>query len=286
MAVPKILYKYLSAKGFQRFWDSEKVRFTQLNQLNDPYENQFLFSNLDLDFDTNELENILVKIAKVSSEYRDMLKNYKEMTQKKIVEHCEKYQNQINNKYGILSLTRNCTNLLIWSHYADEYKGVVIGLDMDHEFFKNTNFVIPPSSGNIIYSAIKPIDNIIQTTKYTVKENGKDLKIEIGSPDLESKVYQEFVFLYKSINWAYEEEVRIVIDYAKHHDIEVVKNNIKLLQIPKNAIKCLIFGDRFDRTEFEQIANKSISNKEGIDFIKTSIDKNEYKLNFNKYTPN
>ena len=33
------------------------------------------------------------------------------------------------NKYGIISLTEDPHNLLMWSHYAGEHRGVVVGYD-------------------------------------------------------------------------------------------------------------------------------------------------------------
>ena len=59
--------------------------------------------------------------------------------------------------FGVLSLTRNPINNLMWSHYADEHRGVVLGIDVNIAGFcsPETN-VIPADRGEIIYTKTFP----------------------------------------------------------------------------------------------------------------------------------
>ena len=65
-----------------------------------------------------------------------------EWERKSMDKHFKNLQNEMNNRFGVLSLTRNPTNLLMWSHYANEHKGVVIGIDTSNVIFEEDGIMI------------------------------------------------------------------------------------------------------------------------------------------------
>ncbi|MEJ8827109.1 DUF2971 domain-containing protein [Variovorax humicola] len=41
-----------------------------------------------------------------------------------------------NRNVGVLSLTEDPINELMWAHYANSHSGFAVGLDMSNEFFQ------------------------------------------------------------------------------------------------------------------------------------------------------
>ena len=98
-----MLYKYRSLKNFKYFVDiiiNQRLYASPYFELNDPMEGYYLYSK------GNMSEEILKKI-----------KGEKE-------------------KIRICSLTRDCSNELMWSHYADGHHGIVVGVEIDSTLYK------------------------------------------------------------------------------------------------------------------------------------------------------
>lgn len=110
------------------------------------------------------------------------------------------------NKYAVLSLTRTPLNPLMWSHYADSHKGMVIGIDTEKAGLDSfENYTIPAQRGEMIY---------VNTVPKHINSIDAEQLMRIGNPyDISWKSHEillKHAFLYKQLHWAYEEEVRIV----------------------------------------------------------------------------
>ena len=115
--------------------------------------------------------------------------------------------NRLSRKYGVLSLTRNPLNALMWAHYGDDHRGVVIGIDVEKAGLNDlANSVIPAKFGEIIYTSTIPRNHLPTSTTESLMEVG------IQSSSFHEDSYELFknAFLYKDLSWGYEEEVRIV----------------------------------------------------------------------------
>lgn len=82
-----------------------------------------------------------------------------------------------SRNYGILSLTRNPLNPLMWSHYGDDHRGVVMPQN------------ILPSSTIESLMSVGDDYRCFRSHKYDLFKNA---------------------FLMKDLAWGYEEEVRVV----------------------------------------------------------------------------
>ena len=120
---------------------------------------------------------------------------------------------------GVACFCRSLTNPLLWSHYADNHRGLVVGYDTGHEFFYGD-------------------------------ANGKgkklfDVKYEDVVPSLErfseTEIATAAVFT-KPTCWAYEQEVRLLYSPGN-----------QLLNVPKDSIKEIIFGLQMDGDRIETI---------------------------------
>lgn len=128
------------------------------------------------------------------------------------------FRNRFSRNYIILSLTRTALNPLMWSHYADSYKGVVIGIDVKKAGFEDGNkFIIPSTKGEIRY---------LKTAPEKINKGTIERLMSVGNSNILNWENEESLLkhalLYKMQEWAYEEEVRVVknISSAKfpYHD--------------------------------------------------------------------
>lgn len=170
-----ILYKYMSFKAAQAVIGNSSIGFSQFNKLNDPFEGQALC----IEPRDGEL------LADQSNAYRTRLAKH----------------------YGILSMTRTPLNALMWSHYGDEHRGAVVGIDVNKAGLNDpSNSVIPAAFGDMIYTSTMP-------RNYLPPSSIEDLFMTSHqkSSFFEER-YELFknTFLYKDLSWAYEEEVRVV----------------------------------------------------------------------------
>lgn len=168
-----ILYKYVSFKAAINIIESSTLGFSRISDLNDPFEcTSFCAAD-----NHGMSDNLVVNSIK----------------------------ERLSVRYGILSLTRQPLNSLMWSHYAQSHTGVVIGIDCVKSGLLDPNkSVIPASFGDVIYSSTKPshpVDLDILASESALSN------FEPHSYNLLSRA-----FLNKSLEWGYEEEVRVVKD--------------------------------------------------------------------------
>lgn len=165
---PKSLYKY--TKINKNFFKNYCLRITPNSDLNDPFEVIPLKDNLGS-----------VMSAEIIDEYEEIIK-----------------------RYGILSLTEDFHNYLMWAHYADNHKGIVIEINTEFNNFitrKTGNFydrdIFDSELNRVVYSKFRgyPID------KNTVF-NGQVIRDVLN-----------FYFFLKSEEWLYEKEHRLVLPF-------------------------------------------------------------------------
>ena len=168
-----ILYKYVSFEAGLKILETCSLGFSNLEDFNDPFEcTGFGFYDLD----------VPISVA------------------------INAFRNNFSRKYAILSLTRTALNPLMWSHYGDSYKGIVIGVDTKRAGFEDSDkFVIPSTKGELRYLKTVP--------KETIKMNIDDL-MSVGNSDKlnwsNNENLLKHALLYKMHEWAYEEEIRVV----------------------------------------------------------------------------
>ena len=87
----------------------------------------------------------------------------------------------LNSYYGVLSLTRNPLNALMWAHYGDQHAGVVIGINMEVAGFNKieTN-LIPATYGDLIYTSSKPRNQQLDVDDERLLQIGKNCKRPIN----------------------------------------------------------------------------------------------------------
>ncbi|WP_318439296.1 DUF2971 domain-containing protein [Photobacterium leiognathi] len=220
-----ILYKYVSYRTALQIIESSSIGFSSIDDLNDPFECTY-FNFYDED---NE------KIKSLHG-----------------------YKNRFSRNYVLLSLTRNPLNSLMWSHYGDSHQGIVIGIDCEAAGFMDAETSrIPAHLGEVIYTSNKPKPEKKSALVSELLSIGNDIEFKNDTYNLLKRA-----FLYKSMEWGYEEEVRVVKDLKYHlgssHDEDFefennsgtwIRKNIPSLgrpifcfKLPHDCIKEVYFG--------------------------------------------
>jgi hypothetical protein len=152
------LYKFRSLNNFERFLDivlNERLYCAPYEELNDPFEGLFLAVSHLPPVMLQRKGTVRTELSSVSSLY------------------------EYDKFNRVCSLSSNCKDVRLWTHYADGHKGVAIEID-----FKGNE------------SDIVPINYLSELKKYSNTIMGG------ASPDE--------VLRNKTVHWRYEEEVRIL----------------------------------------------------------------------------
>jgi len=175
-----------------------------------------------------------------TEEYKELKKAV--VSEAQILE--DKIKEFVLNDLRIICLTPHWNNMLMWSHYADSYKGICIEYDWSSlatdDFFRIRVFPVKYSNAFRDY-----------TFDYN-KING----------------YKTLAALYKSDCWNYENEWRVVFT-----DKEIYNGNY-IMKMPR--ISKIILGSRISNTDKAMIIN--YANKLMCDITQIELSKDEYKL--------
>jgi hypothetical protein len=222
---------------------------------NDPFDSNFSFdypedfNNRPLHYLDSFIYNIIEKEdPKVAN---DLRANAKVFIEKGAIDELKSYiRAQFEQSFitegeydiGVLCFSKVFDNILMWSHYADEHKGLVLGFDTSKE--------------PLIHA--KPVD-------YPV--NNELLKTSIKN--LYNEILVDSLFK-KSKDWEKEEEVRYVNP-----------NGPGYITYPSDALKSIHFGCRTTDEDIETVIKILKDKKQEVKYYKARKDNNYYKLQFN-----
>ncbi len=133
------------------------IRFTQFGDFNDPFE---LNPNIDKIAEEAEIRKIVDRdfVKLIEDEYSNnpiisafiskesfiqLAKDRKGLVVNNVIGNTEllakllpgMLQKTVNSLLGALSLSEISNHELLWSHYANEHRGYLIGFDSTHQFF-------------------------------------------------------------------------------------------------------------------------------------------------------
>lgn len=222
--------------------------FSSPLSFNDPFDCNLSYRKF---YSKLELEKAYEKYIKESYSNKELWDNGK------IVGLFEKSTKILVERLGIFSMTSNVKEILMWSHYANEHKGLAFELDKN----ECTSFFEQRVSGRRILTPIK-------------YQNNYELLSYFNDAEREAEV----LLTYKHKSWEYEDEYRI-IDFQsnglKKFDKKLIKKIFFGVKADESNIKktiqlCQLNG--FKHLEFKKA--KLIPGKFALDF--EDIDKNKY----------
>ncbi len=274
-----MIYKYFHPDRIDVL-ENLKIRFTQPNALNDPFECKPLISAKNVS--NSLLQRAEIKFTQMFDEFisQEGIKESEKFEAEQIVRNeqlkmkarFEKSYSEItknffelmNETIGVLSLTKDQKNLLMWAHYGDEHRGFVLGFDENNIFFHLPSFIEE-------YTEIHEI-------VYTREKKAIEIN-DIHQTDIYSRM-----LCTKSVEWEYEKELRVF----RLFDDEVIEIGtdfggypIFLFDFPKQMIIEVIIGARADESLVKSIIN--ILDQHSMNWVKilrAHVSDRHYCLDF------
>lgn len=253
----KCLYKYRPLAGSssselnvytKNLLENGDWYFSKPSDFNDPYDTKY---EIEKSATEDEIRQYFINIIN-ANEYKKNIDDFVFDEINRLISNCKDTEGKINTSYfmgnipeskysdnmRILCLAQDETNILMWSHYAENHTGICIGLktysiynkifiqtQMDQiRSFSGIDFLQPVSE--IIYSNTKPNPYNFFTGSY------KDI----------IKFY-----LTKSIDWEYEKEMRVIVPEKM-----ILKNPV---WIDESQISEIIFGLNASDILIEKVIN-------------------------------
>lgn len=213
-----LIYKYTSSDAGKLIIENGSFRFSQIEILNDPFEVKPSFSLFKKSIKESVRNN-----PKMEADFKDKSYIERESIIQRTVQPTIDEAERNFGSFLVLSLTKKKENLLMWSHYADSHRGLVIGFDYDNPFFHQTK---------------SPSITIARDVKYSNKRPVLFDYRELLAGEVLMEDYREY-FLIKSLWWEYEEQVRMLTDITALKSVGKDRNNIDiyLLDFPKECLK-------------------------------------------------
>lgn len=177
----------------------------------------------------------------------------------KIQPHFQSFWTELHFRIRVLCLTTSSTNELMWAHYGDSHKGVVIELACDPE--NDSPWL---TALKVKYSDTPPTAATVKDFVDLITGNHHSLSFE--------KLYQPFI-LTKGTGWSYEEEWR-AFTYAKD---DSVFNDWKI--IPPE-VKAVYLGARIEASQCERILEILNDQFPNTKAFKTSLSPSDRQLHF------
>lgn len=234
--------------------------FRKVCKLNDPYDCSF--SLLNSDAYIKKLENL------------GMAPNAKE----------------IMRNYGTCSFSKCKDNMHLWSLYASNFSGIVIGYD---EHVLNTEIPVRNSGVTplieVDYVEV-PIDFENPNSTFTLKYQNDNPRTNTIENALKDNKIRNDLFLYlcsmkEKTTWSSEKELRLIApnrylntrEMQKHNQTDD-ENGYKIC-IPNNAIKEIIVGHNFDMETNAPFLSE-IKEKYGIKNVQHSVCNTPFEITF------
>lgn len=173
MKKPIYLYKYVTGLTGINILKNLSIRFTQPNQLNDPFE--MCVPIVTKELNENNYPEVLLKKHSDEEDGVETIRVQSSDYQNEVLDY-------ISRLFGVACFSTNPKNLLMWSHYANSHQGICIQFILDEDFLKSCKCF------KVKYSKAR---TILDTTE----------------------LYNNFDFLIrqmsiKSRDWSYEKEYR------------------------------------------------------------------------------
>lgn len=173
------------------------------------------------------LESILgkrrIKISRISkvNDPLDFQPSFSEAASAEYIEGFRQKWAGIDGKKGIISFSTDIFNILMWSHYAAKHTGFALELELNHKMLSRVN-----------YSLIAP----------------EVIHVEGRCRDFYYQLAINSIIKTKALDWAYEKEWRLILDYSKDKNIQEETDStgetVRYFPLPDGSIKSIFMGLR------------------------------------------
>lgn len=263
----EFFYKYVTSDTAIAILENMAVRYSSPIVLNDPFDNQFAvtkefadervvsgvfahaveneYSKRGIKVENKNFQSMF-KTLGLDEQIFNVLQGYKELLNLGI-----RAVTRINK---IFCVTENYDNLLMWAHYSDCHRGAVI------------KFRCLPEEDTALCIAEK--------VKYETEMPSLDLESfmsNFDSQEIGQKILNN-ITLTKSIDWAYENEWRVILPQKTQGDFY----NMPILE---REIDSIYFGCKMDSANKSKLLDL-VKNLSHVKIFQAIKDSYLYKLNF------
>ena len=231
---PQTLYKYIPVRRLDDALPDGKpcsFRATPLNELNDINEINYDHAFVD---DEDNRESINQQYASALTE----LYPASPISVKDVEEYRQKYPSgygaeltcdQLSRRYGITSFSASNNDIKMWSNYADDCKGVVIGYNVDYW----VRHLVGTS--------------IIRRVQYMDK-----LPLIMGPQVVNQENAYGFMSV-KGIVWEYEQEWRLITELSNTNRLQ---KGIETITCPQESVSSIYITHRTSQDVVDTIARR------------------------------
>jgi hypothetical protein len=247
MSNPPHLYRYqwLTAHSLASLLN-DTVWLSSPTTFNDPFDCAITLSSGKL---KESLDHSIAEIARRNNIPREQIANHNKVFNQDEQAY-EWLRNSLKNtmqSIGVLCFSATPSEILMWSHYANNHKGFCVEYDC--------------SEGSHLRRIARPV---------SYSETIPSLSLANLPDGAESKFLDVCIFT-KAKQWEYEQEWRVIM-----HEGE------RSFQAPARTTS-IIFGARMP-TEEKVMLYRAMTHKEGIEFRETKLLEDRFAIDFNTFT--
>ena len=245
---------------------SKKLYFARAEELNDPLDSQ-----IDISLEYQRAQKELYKLdsdSQMKKSFLLYLLNSKSLSEKdtgKKIQLNEALQIWMR-QLGILSLSKNPCDALLWSHYAAGHTGICFGFNVDEMGIskklksKEVEYVVSPRYKELFLRLIDELGAFVRPW-----EESNSYPNELGDKFYTKQIslITDENLLVKSEKWSYEEEFRVVTANYGLHDFEPIslKNIVIGTKTRPQDIKKL--QRMLRKPEWHHVVQKQVKNIPG-----------------------
>jgi len=278
------LYKYVNEERIDIIQNC-KIRFSSPLSLNDPFELKPNVTELSSeqkllqDFEPMLTKTIIEEYSKQTNKTSlnetlrifqsitpDLKNQFPQLVKKNIPAIKLMLHRALAKSIGMLCLSENPINLLMWAHYANSHRGFVIEFEPTSKFFNKAND--DPTN----FQRLHKVKYVEEMPRFTLETMGN------FDP-----------FIHKSIDWFYEQEWRMLLPLASANTVTGDGPlAIHLFNLPKSSITGILLGamaTKETETTIVDLINAN-HNFKHVKLYKAFIDDQNYKLNIYPLLPN
>ena len=194
--------------------------------------------------DINRRRIKIARFADMNDPFELVAADFSDPVQRKVLRG---WKETFQEKWGILCFSRSWQNAVLWSHYADKHKGIVLGFDIDDKY---------PTS--VKYRSARLNVDVVG-----LRDEGK----------LDAKLMQRLQ-LTKFRDWSYEKEVRVSVgldDVDEESGLYFYdfSDEVRLVEV--------IAGPLYSGTE-QQLVDALSDKDSGVNFVKSRLAFQSFKV--------
>lgn len=249
------IYKYLPfTDGSKCILTDGTMKFSHHSEFNDPFDCKTAY----------DIEKSMTYLKSCSDLFKEAGRQLKlspaqRVSKRKQMEHglrrsleSGEFHTGMIGEVGICCLTKKPDNILMWSHYADNHKGLVIEFTIDNnsENIHMGNVENKLFGWDVEYTESMPVISTEERDFNAVKD----------------------VFLMKSPDWRYEAEYRVLSMYK----------GPGIHKFDQQLISRVIAGVKMPKASFDELKKlvKQLNHKNGknIEVVRAKMSKTEYRI--------